>query len=360
MGKLVLEQIVTCSICGEKLQLHESKHDSENNCYCDFCFHAYVKKCTYCGEYHNIDQLMSDNYNHFSCASCFNNITVCEDCGIFLIDSNNIFWACGNNYCAECYQNYSIKIHEYNFKPKPIFYGYDTRCRLGVEVEIDGAGCYDDNASEILKIMNSKIDDKIYIKEDSSLDNGFEIVSHPATLNQHLTVFNWKKGLEKCDILGYKSHDTGTCGLHIHISKVAFGDSELEQDLNITKLLLITEMHWDKLVKFSRRSNWQLDRWADRYGLTSASEILDTAKGSGRYHAVNLQNDYTVELRLFRGTLNYNTFVATLQFCQLLVNIVNLTDIKDLHKLTWQSITESALSYNYSELVEYFQIRNLA
>jgi len=359
MGKLVLEQIVTCSICGEKLYLHEGQYDHAGKCYCDYCFHTYVQLCTYCGKYHNINQLKQDNFDHYACNDCYNNVTVCTDCGKFMINSENIFYAEYEPYCLECYKNHSIKIHDYSHKPKPIFYGYDSRCRFGVEVEIDEGGYSTQNASEVLKTMNSSIDDKIYIKEDGSLDDGFEIVSHPATLNQHLTVFNWKKCLGKCEKLGYTSHDADSCGLHVHISKIAFGMSELEQDLNITKLLLITEMHWDKLVIFSRRNDYQLNKWACRYGLIPEDRILNNAKYSDRYHAVNLQNEHTVEIRIFRGTLNYTTFIATLQFCQLLVNLVNLTDIKDLHKLTWEYITESAKDYNYKELTEYFQKRKL-
>ena len=36
-------------------------------------------------------------------------------------------------------------------------------------------------------------------------------------------------------------------------------------------------------------------------------------KHLGRYVAVNLENYNTIEFRIFRGTLNYKTFIATLQ-----------------------------------------------
>ena len=34
---------------------------------------------------------------------------------------------------------------------------------------------------------------------------------------------------------------------------------------------------------------------------------------SGRYTCVNLENPATIEFRMFRGTLKYNTLIATLQ-----------------------------------------------
>ena len=44
-------------------------------------------------------------------------------------------------------------------------------------------------------------------------------------------------------------------------------------------------------------------------------EILDHAKKGyhgGRYTCVNLQSRDTIEFRMFRGTLKYNTLIATL------------------------------------------------
>ena len=50
--------------------------------------------------------------------------------------------------------------------------------------------------------------------------------------------------------------------------------------------------------------------------MDNPKESLKGAKtsGLGRYTAVNLTNTFTVELRIFRGTLRYKTFMATLQF----------------------------------------------
>lgn len=54
-----------------------------------------------------------------------------------------------------------------------------------------------------------------------------------------------------------------------------------------------------------------------RYGYKERPmDILDQAKkgyGGGRYFSVNLQNANTIEFRIFRGTLKYNTLIATLQ-----------------------------------------------
>ncbi len=45
---------------------------------------------------------------------------------------------------------------------------------------------------EFLNIGN-RINEHIYCKHDGSLDEGFEIVSHPATLEYHTKTILWKK-----------------------------------------------------------------------------------------------------------------------------------------------------------------------
>lgn len=115
--------------------------------------------------------------------------------------------------------------------------------------------------------------------------------------------------------MGYTSHNAGTCGLHCHVSRAALGDSYEEQEDVIARILYFFEKHWNELVRFSRRTQNQLERWASRYGYQdSPKEILKKAKGGyGRYGCVNLCNDSTIEFRMFRGTLKWNTLIATLQ-----------------------------------------------
>ena len=90
----------------------------------------------------------------------------------------------------------------------------------------------------------------------------------------------------------------------------------------------------DKILRFSRRTETQADRWASRYGcsMDNPKESLKGAKtsGLGRNTAVNLTNTFTVELRIFRGTLRYKTFMATLQFVDLLCEMaINQMCIRD-------------------------------
>ena len=229
---------------------------------------------------------------------------------------------------------------------------------FGVELEIDGAGEYDSNADKILAIGNLD-EPRVYCKHDGSLDEGFEIVSHPATLDSHMHSFPWEQMMNAAVSMGYRSHQATTCGLHVHISRDAFGRTEQAQEAAIARLLFFVEKHWNELLKFSRRTNRQLERWAARYGYKDTpKEMMDYAKSYhyGRYTCVNLTNTETVEIRIFRGTLKYNTFIATLQLVNRLCDVaIYLTD-SELHAMSWSDFTAGITE---PELIQYLKERRL-
>lgn len=85
--------------------------------------------------------------------------------------------------------------------------------------------------------------------------------------------------MRKAITLGYRSHQTSTCGLHCHVNRSCFGEPREEQDLVISKILFFVEMHWAELLKFSRRSEYSINRWAARYGYErTGRDILEKAK----------------------------------------------------------------------------------
>ena len=228
----------------------------------------------------------------------------------------------------------------YSYKPTPIFYGRGERF-LGVELEIDRGGRDTDNAQELLEIANTADKKRLYIKTDSSLDDGLELVTHPMTLDYHLNEFNWESILRTAVNMGYRSHQTSTCGLHVHVNRDAFGDDEEEQEEVI-----------------SRRTESALNRWAARFGYEpSPSEVMSKAKSCyGRYYAVNLCNQHTIEFRLFRGTLKLNTLLATLQMVDKICDIAMKLDDDDLQALSW---SEFVSHIETPELIQYLKERSL-
>ena len=118
------------------------------------------------------------------------------------------------------------------------------------------------------------------------------------------------------------------------------------------------EKHWEELVKFSRRTQKQLERWAARYGYKdSPKEILKTAKGGfGRYVCLNLTNDETVEFRIFRGTLKKNTILASLQLIDRICDMALLLSDEELKNMSWTTFVSGCTQ---PELVQYLKERRL-
>ena len=57
-----------------------------------------------------------------------------------------------------------------------------------------------------------------------------------------------------------------------------------------------------------------------------------------RYYAVNLTNSETVEIRLWKGTLNPETFEATLRFTARLAEICKIITAVELSKMSFEDL----------------------
>ena len=88
-------------------------------------------------------------------------------------------------------------------------------------------------------------------------------------------------------------------------------------------------------------------------------EILDHAKKGyhgGRYTCVNLTNRDTIEFRMFRGTLKFNTLIATLQLVDRICNVAIYLSDDELKALSWTSFASGCQA---PELVRYLKERRL-
>ena len=263
--------------------------------------------------------------------------------------------------CQDCYTRMerANAIQDYYYKPAPNFFGNGPRF-FGVELEIDEAGESDRSAWELLSIATGEGEKRLYCKHDGSLSDGFELVTHPMSLNYHTEQMPWEKLLRRAVEMGYTSHQAGTCGLHVHVSRAVFGSTEAEQDAAIARVLYFFEKNWEELLKFSRRTQRQLDRWAARYGYKEQPrDILEHAKKgchAGRYTCVNLQNRSTIEFRIFRGTLKYNTFIATLQMVDRICDVALFLSDKEIKSMSWSDFVAGCQA---PELIQYLKERRL-
>jgi hypothetical protein len=213
-------------------------------------------------------------------------------------------------------------IHSYSHKPSPRFKvggGEDPTARtfFGVELEID------QNSSQGLDryAVPDLAHPLFYCKEDGSLDNGVELVSHPGTRKW----WDEQRGnveslLQRLSRLGWRSHETRTCGMHVHVSNTAF-----ENSMHIYRFLHLIYRYPTLALLVSQRDKRRLNSWAtlayskkpmlkNKANLRLKSREWNSSESAGHYDAVN-KTSHTMELRIFNGTLNPTRFYKNLQFC---------------------------------------------
>ena len=324
------ENLLYCACCDTEIT-EDDNYGDEHIALCASCYRRHYTHCATCNRIIPIDSALyldADNDDDPLCSSCYDNAQRCDG------------------------------ILSYYFKPTPVFYGDGPRY-MGVELEIDCAGELTKNARALLDIANAE-QPLIYCKHDGSLDDGFEIVTHPMSLNFHKDKMPWESLMAKAVQMGYRSHQANTCGIHVHVSRDAFGDNETDQDNAIARVLYFFEKHWEELLKFSRRTPRQLERWAARYGYKDTpGDILSYAKkgcGPGRYVCVNLQNQDTIEFRIFRGSLKYNTLIATLQLVDRICDVALYLSDEELKSMSWTTFVSGCTQ---PELVQYLKERRL-
>lgn len=275
----------------------------------------------------------------------------------------SIDWSRGFDYYFSASTRGRVKkyIKPYNYTPDEFIFSklerdVVTPLFLGAEIEVDKGGEDDNNAKYVINNLEN-----CYVVHDGSLRDGFEIVTHPATLNYHKQM-NYAEVFKELVNKGYKAHDTTTCGLHIHFNRDYLSSSKTIQDLCITKILFLLERYCDNIEKLARR---QSNRYSNNIKRNkeddSLLDLLYKAKrpgmfNSAKYNAVNLMHEKTVELRMFKGTLKYETYMATLEFVKNLVDISKQIPLDDIQSVTFEEI----IDINPTEyLIEYLRKRGV-
>lgn len=346
-----------CFDCGKEINEHEAFLIEDTGYFvCIDC----IPKYHHCDECHCLcmnTTHINTNLGHIElCNVCMEwHYHRCPECGIYYkmhdVEYINGEYLCHN--CAEIIKSKNIISEYHENKPQLCFFG-DSKNNsvpyLGIELEIESKRFMEERhlnecAVEIRSIFP---DDFIYFEHDGSLENGFENITQPATLDYHYNLKNvYKEAFKILTREGFISHNTSTCGLHVHFNRNFFGDQE---DFCVLKLLYLVEKFWNNLEKFSRRSLYSIERWCKKSYDTPEEKLRKSKEGNAnRYETVNLTNKNTIEFRIFRGTLKLNTFIATLQLCNNLIMLSkNTKDLVQLQEIKWDDLI------NTQELITYW------
>lgn len=287
------------------------------------------------------------------CAECAEGYAECADCGEWFRE-DDMARRGGELVCWHCSaRRLDGAICSYGYKPRPRFHRAEGEAEdslvLGIELEMDGG----DRAAAVARIAEKWGEDWVYFKSDSSLDCGVELVTHPISplvLMSEEGRALWADVCAAALAEGMRSHDTRTCGLHVHVNRDFFGKGEAARALAEYKLLTVADRFFEPLAIFSRRRRDRLDQWAGRTCLPATRDgWLASARSASRvarcdrYRAVNTTNEHTVEFRLFRGTLKAETLLATFQFVAGLCGMAKRSTPGRLQRVNWYELVDGIL-----------------
>lgn len=355
---------------------------------CQPCVEANYMKCDYCGELYHMDDITSGDRNHacwkcleagtaclcvncgtvqshedglsdidgMFCMQCWGNrYALCDDCDEWQPLGDTMIYD-GNVTCIGCAESHGIEfeatqifrdsrptrngpIKAWNYRPNTtLFYGNDKKYnkqKFGFELEIENVKGLTRNTVFASKVISLKWADKLfYCKDDGSLNNGFEIVSHPFTWQYYKqNKKNFTKLLQMIKDEGFQSYRPGSCGMHVHISKEAF-----VHNAHLYKFMKFYYDNYAFIYKISQRDASSTNghcQWGNRREMFNSSATIQKVydkynSHDARYTAINLENTGSVEVRIFRGTLDEADFFKNFEFCQATFQFTEKSGIKDI------------------------------
>jgi len=309
---------------------------------CQRCYENHYFRCDGCENiYHNDDMYSTDDGCY--CESCHTeNERVCdschESCGGSLTHVRGI-----GDVCSSCRPTHPINC--YSFKPSPNFFPIcetpgEHKFYLGIEIEIS---CK--NTCDSINTFDEQDMERIYLKDDASVPEGFEIVSHPMTMEEH-RIFDWENLCKKLAQSGAQGNKYNH-GIHVHISKTYLSE------LHRLKLSWFMCQHLEEIKKLSRRDRCYHEGRSTAIIIESIKQDKKY-KNEGRCEILNWEPNNTVEFRLPLSTLRYETLLATLEFCDAAVKFVQT----DVNFITLQDCWEQFMVWcndnGYKCLVGYF------
>lgn len=210
---------------------------------------------------------------------------------------------------------------------------------LGFELEVDGA---DENVREktartVYSVLGSEV---CYIVRDGSLSSsGFEIVSHPQSVSIHRKN-DYSQITEILKSNGYRE-DVESAGLHVHINRDFFGKDIDTQNMCASKMMVIIDNNWNYVKKLARREyNSYCQKLSSSNTKNSIFELYGKSQSIGKYAMLNIQHKNTYEFRIFKGTLNENTLMSSLEFIQNLSMIAKDSSLEECKNIKFYQIIE--------------------
>ena len=158
-GDLLCEDCrIYCERCDNTEYSDGSRYVEGDGVYCEVCADNWTYWCERC------ENTYSDNYSSYEVSDL--GVYWCEGCcqdGAEWCDSCDQYFRDG---CDNCVNN---QVHNYSYKPDPIFYGEsNNKLHFGIELEME---IRDNDLAGSSEYIMEMMGDFVYLKEDSSINS---------------------------------------------------------------------------------------------------------------------------------------------------------------------------------------------
>jgi hypothetical protein len=331
---------VTCERCSDLVSIDDTcSVNNGNDIVCDDCYGSHYSSCSQCSESYDCDNMTGTVTGETICNRCRSYYySQCESCYDYYHDDNGHCPDCGDRD-----ESAGGLIHSYGYQPDPEFHGTGP-VFMGFELEFSTGW---ESLSQCAEIANDTAGHLAYLKEDSSIDCGFEFVTHPMSHAFAAESFPWEMlaELERAGADGYPN------GLHVHVSRTAFKDCG-----HTYRWMKLLHRNKNDVQVIARRDSGEWAAWsnADRRNVKAYAK---GERGYHRYSAINVQNSATFELRIFRGTTSATELRAALDLVDASVEYTRGLSAADIHHRdgwSWSAFIEwcAAQDGKYAALVE--------
>ena len=238
-------------------------------------------------------------------------------------------------------RDYGFKDYELNFISGEHWETHpEKNLYIGFELEVEFPLSNVDEMNDLSDYIEMKYDEILCCKWDSSLNNGFEFISHPIHVELYENGY-MESVLTKLlgDLTKYGGVVSSTTGLHFHVSRKGFSRNGFSRRI----LCLMTNFR-EELMKHSGRFDYRLEGDGERsrfnycqFPALTLSDINTNELAITRGHrtALNCANDDTIEFRFFAATLSVKDFLKRVS---IVINLVRAGNNESVHNVSIKTI----------------------
>lgn len=305
-----------CPECDSNFNVNSGSNHAHHggDYYCYKCTREEFRFCDNCDEYERANDFLTVSSGNDYCSDCVSSYwNWCDYCREYISDSDYDH----DNECGT-----SGLIHSYDYTPELNFHHtvsefldakvvstngsiirkYKQIGYLGFELEVEADGGDRNGGASLFK----NDEDIVYLKQDGSINNGFEIVTHPMTLDWAMEHFPWQR-LEELDALGFEGFGCSNVGVHVHVSRDGFTNESHQ-----ARFVHFVIRNENFLCALAGRKN-NTYAYFDRDALRGMAKKLRRTISTPKYSAVNVLHKHTLEVRIFQSSVKVKRVKMYLQ-----------------------------------------------